>query len=428
MHTQFGTHWIEQQALREKGEGSPHTDCKIRLFGTTKEPRITYYRDTAAWCPYCQKVWIFLEEKQIPYKVEKINMRSYGDKPPEFLRMVPNGLLPAIKIDNKQVQTDSLQIMLNLEQMFPAPNYKQMWPTAGSPEAERASQLMRLERALFGAWCNMVFRPPGKREVNQFEFTMKQVEEQLQVTSSPWFLEDFSIVDLTYITHVERMAASVAYWTGFKIRGDGKWPSIEKWMAAFEDMPSYMATKSDYYTHVMDIPPQYGPGYFSEDAKYASIIEGSDGKSWSLPLPPLSDSSDIVEPVRPQNDPGDKSARDEAAMKLLINHEAVTKFSCRGAGNVGAKQFQAPLSDPYAVPNLDYREDVDCLLRHTVHSLLEGYENVPQLRSTSCDEKSKSELRGCLRYLQERIGVPRDMSYPAARQLRAYLGHIMDKI
>ena len=56
------------------------------------------------------------------------------------------------------------------------------------------------------------------------------------------------------------MCASVAYWSGRKIRGD-RWPAIERWMQAFEAMPSYMATKSDYYTHVTDIPPQYGPGY-----------------------------------------------------------------------------------------------------------------------------------------------------------------------
>eukprot|EP01035_Chromulina_nebulosa_P050513 gene50513-68695_t len=100
--------------LRSIGEGLPHTDAKIRLFGTKGEPRVTLYRDTAAWCPYCQKVWILLEEKKIPYRIEKINMRSYGDKPAAFLRMVPNGLLPAISIDGK-LQTESLEIMLNLE-------------------------------------------------------------------------------------------------------------------------------------------------------------------------------------------------------------------------------------------------------------------------------------------------------------------------
>lgn len=92
------------------------------------------------------------------------------------------------------------------------------------------------------------------------------------MTSSPWFLNELSIVDLTYITHVERMCASVAYWSGRQIRGD-RWPAIERWMAAFEAMPSYMATKSDYYTHVTDIPPQYGPGYsLSGSEQFAGVI------------------------------------------------------------------------------------------------------------------------------------------------------------
>ncbi len=45
-------------------------------------------RDSAAWCPYCQKVWLQLEEKQIPYVIEKINMRCYGDKPAAYTAKV----------------------------------------------------------------------------------------------------------------------------------------------------------------------------------------------------------------------------------------------------------------------------------------------------------------------------------------------------
>ncbi len=35
-----------------------------------------------------QKVWLQLEEKQIPYTIEKINMRCYGDKPREYTAKV----------------------------------------------------------------------------------------------------------------------------------------------------------------------------------------------------------------------------------------------------------------------------------------------------------------------------------------------------
>lgn len=193
-------------------------------------------------------------------------MRSYGDKPAEFLRMVPNGLLPAIKLDN-QIQTESLQIMLNLERTFQGSKYKKMWPNeSDKEELARATQLMRLERELFSTWCSLVFRPSiGNTNGNKkyFETCMDEVNRELSVINDgPWFLSYLSIVDLTFITHIERMCASVAYWSGFKIRGDGRWPALERWMDAFESLPSYMATKSDYYTHIKDIPPQYGPGYF----------------------------------------------------------------------------------------------------------------------------------------------------------------------
>lgn len=50
---------------------------------------------------------------------------------------------------------------------------------------------------------------------------------------------------------------------------------------------TYMATKSDFYTHVQDIPPQYGNGQsIARAASMKSTIDGADG-SWSLPLPNL---------------------------------------------------------------------------------------------------------------------------------------------
>jgi glutathione S-transferase len=68
-----------------------------RTFGQPGEPRVKFYRDHASWCPYCEKVWLQLEEKKIPYIVEKINMSCYGEKPRSFLAIAPGGSLPVME-------------------------------------------------------------------------------------------------------------------------------------------------------------------------------------------------------------------------------------------------------------------------------------------------------------------------------------------
>ena len=109
--TETGKKLAAEEALREKGEGLPHVTSKLRLFGHAEEDvRVTLYRDHAGWCPYCQKLWMMLELKQIPYRIERINMRSYGEKPASFLKKVPSGLLPVVELDG-EIITESLVIM-----------------------------------------------------------------------------------------------------------------------------------------------------------------------------------------------------------------------------------------------------------------------------------------------------------------------------
>lgn len=82
-----------------------------------------------------------LEEKKIPYTVEKINMRCYGEKPDSFLAKVPRGLLPVLELDG-QVITESSQIMNVLEKEFPE---NPMLPPAGTPEAKCALNYPNLQ-------------------------------------------------------------------------------------------------------------------------------------------------------------------------------------------------------------------------------------------------------------------------------------------
>ena len=104
------------------------------------------------------------------------------------------------------------------------------------------------------------------------------------------------------------------------------------------------------------------------------------------------------------------------------------KFATRGMGKTGTKRFQAPLSDPYAEPNDAFYSDVDTALRTIVRVLLEPSYDAwrqsdfqLQLINEDTSSEDKRAVASCLNYLKRRVGVPRDMTYPAARQLRAHL-------
>ena len=124
---------------------------RTRRFGSEKLPRVTLFRDHHAWCPYCQKVWLFLEEKQIPYNVSKVTMFCYGEKEKWYLKNVNSrGMLPAIQLREAdgtvKTVTESDDILEALEEMF-GPLHKSMF----DPTVKR---LREIERVLFRAWCS----------------------------------------------------------------------------------------------------------------------------------------------------------------------------------------------------------------------------------------------------------------------------------
>ena len=86
---------------------------------------------------------LLIEEKEIPIKIDLVPMRSYGDKPREFLNKVPSGLLPAIEVQG-QIITES-QVIMELLDEWHSDGYKPMMPRDEAGKA-RYAQLARLER------------------------------------------------------------------------------------------------------------------------------------------------------------------------------------------------------------------------------------------------------------------------------------------
>ena len=75
--------------------GPTNAQATLRLFGQPEDAvRVTLFRDHHAWCPYCQKVWLWLELRRIPYRIRKVTMRCYGPKSRGSPRRCRRGCCP----------------------------------------------------------------------------------------------------------------------------------------------------------------------------------------------------------------------------------------------------------------------------------------------------------------------------------------------
>eukprot|EP00403_Amphidinium_massartii_P001149 CAMPEP_0178378526 /NCGR_PEP_ID=MMETSP0689_2-20121128/4474_1 /TAXON_ID=160604 /ORGANISM="Amphidinium massartii, Strain CS-259" /LENGTH=350 /DNA_ID=CAMNT_0019998603 /DNA_START=243 /DNA_END=1295 /DNA_ORIENTATION=- len=321
-------------------------------------------------------------------------MNCYGDKSRDFLAKTPRGLLPALELDGK-FYTESSKIMQLIEDAFP--DRMPLMPPSRQERA-RADELLGLERDVFGAWLYWLRGQESMQARKSFEHAMDLVDTALAHSGGAYFLgKDVSLVDLIFVSTLERIAASILYYKGLLVRGNSRWGHVSSWFDAMETRDTYIGTRSDYHTHVHDLPPQIGGCISSnspEQKKAAAAIDGLDG-SWNLPLPPLRDNK--WEPFCGEEN--DALDRLEAANALCKCHGGVLRSS---HGSQAA----------------------DLAFRHVAMALVDG---MASLQIPSLGEIDASAAKS-LRWTRDRISVPRDMSFPAARQLRAHLNAVADVI
>ena len=364
--------WSELEALTDGFQvdpvnGDTNAQARLRLFGQTEaDVRVTLYRDNHAWCPYCQKIWLWLEEKRIPYRIEKVTMFCYGEKESWYKRKVPSGMLPAIELDGRLI-TESDDILIALEQAFGALGLGMTHP--------RVLPLRQLERLLFRAWCAWLCYPASSvqqeaRSRDQFTGVVAKVEAALASTPGAYFLEEFGTADVIFTPYVERMNASLYYYKGYSLREAN--PHLSDWFTAMESRPTYRGTQSDFHTHAHDLPPQMGGCWENGEPQMQINKSRVDNGAWDgLP------DATYPEPA---------TSRVEALHRVLKHRANIIRVN--------------PTDD--AVMD----EALRCALTHLITGQV-------------CSLPPDADI--ALRYLRDRISVPRDMSIYAGKRLRAAL-------
>lgn len=357
---------------RDLANGPTTPQSRLRLFGQSEEDvRVTLYRDNHAWCPYCQKVWLWLEEQRVPYRIQKVTMFCYGEKEAWYKERVPSGMLPALELDGLLV-TESDVVLSELEKAF-GPLHKSMGE-------KQIVALCKLERALFSAWCGWLCYPssgPGEEERNMgnFDAVARLIENALSSTPGKYFLEEFSTADVVFTPYLERMNASLYYFKGYVLRDPALRPRISAWFDAMEARETYRGTQSDFHTHCHDLPPQMGGCYeASAIAEQPAFKSRIDNGPWSA-----------------------GALREETSVGCppTANLEAISRTVRHRENIIKANPADAATAD----------EALRCALTY----MADPSQPVPT---------GPSGADTSLRYIRDRICVPRDMSLHAAQMMR----------
>ncbi|OUL20992.1 glutathione S-transferase [Nostoc sp. T09] len=346
-------------------------------------PPVLLYRDTNSWCPFCERVWFALEEKEIPFETEFIDL---SNKPKWYTDLVPTTLVPGAKIEGKLVY-ESKEILLALEERFPTP--------ALLPEDPDENAVARqwVEESETNGFRDIAYKFLREKVTDanelaklqaEFEAKLDELEQTLAKYPGPYFLSNFSLVDILYSPHLDRLAANLPVYRGYHIKGNPRYPRINAWFAALNQRPAYHRVKSDNITNNLLLRRRWGVEPIGNP----------------LPLDPAE--SEAIE------------FRAEAAERLSDNRENAIADILKNSG-VQALAVDGDVSTVQEVVDLHLRLLADYLINGNGAPLPGGRTG----GKDSIDPKIAAIGAITLAYVRNRICAPRDMSAGAATAFRA---------
>jgi GST-like protein len=159
--------------------------------------------DLYAWpTPNAFKVSIMLEEIGLPYNVIPVDIRNGGQSAPDFLKLSPNGKMPAI-VDHDAVGAPVSIFESGAILMYLAEKSGQFWPTEVHARYE-AAQWVMWQMAGLGPMSGQAFHfanyAPEKlpyainRYISEVERLFGVLDHRL--ADRDWIAGDYSIADM----------------------------------------------------------------------------------------------------------------------------------------------------------------------------------------------------------------------------------------
>jgi glutathione S-transferase len=187
----------------------------------------------------CHKVKLLLEQLQVPYRWEEVDIMQGTTRQPAFLAMNPNGRVPTLEIEPGRYLAESNAILCYLAEGT------RFWPAARYERAE-ALQWMFFEQYSHEPYVAVarficVFLPPDHARRAELPRLHERGNQALAVMEThlvkrAFFAGDaYSIADIALFAYTHNAAEG-----GFDL---GRYPAVSAWVERVRSQPRYVAMK-----------------------------------------------------------------------------------------------------------------------------------------------------------------------------------------
>ncbi|KAG0551621.1 hypothetical protein BDA96_01G438900 [Sorghum bicolor] len=201
------------------------------LFDGTTKLYVAYY------CPFAQRAWIARNYKGLQDKI-KIVAIDLADRPAWYKEKVyPENKVPSLE-HNNQVKGESLDLVKYIDSNFEGPSLLPEDPAKKQFAEELLAYTDAFNKALYSSLLS-------KEDVSEETVAaLDKIEDALgKFNDGPFFLGQFSLVDIAYVPFIERFQIFYSNIKNYDIT-KGR-PNLQKFIEEVNKIDAYTQTKLD---------------------------------------------------------------------------------------------------------------------------------------------------------------------------------------
>nr|AWW16528.1 glutathione transferase lambda 1 [Ipomoea pes-caprae] len=185
-------------------------------------------------CPYAQRVWIIRNYKGLQDKIKFVPI-DLQNRPAWYKEKVyPENKVPALEHNNKIIG-ESLDLIKYIDSNFEGPSLLPNDPEKQKFAEELIAYTDTFNKEVFGSFKGN----PEKDAAGAFD----HIEKALGKYDGPFFLGEFSQVDIAYAPFIERLRPFII--EVFKYDVTSGRPKLATWIEEVEKIDAYTVTKCD---------------------------------------------------------------------------------------------------------------------------------------------------------------------------------------